>query len=286
MCPTKRVVELALGGIEDIPTLPSVFQQTQTLLHSEDTSAKDVAKVISEDPSLMTKILKSANSAYYSTGVTRVSSVQQAIVRLGFNEICRLCSFLAVVEQFKGMGKNLDHDNFWKHCLATGLVAQYIHRIAGSGTGIEDNDIYVGGMLHDLGFLIMDQFFPKQFAQIIEQYERTSERYDLIEQQALGMDHAEVGAYVLEKWNLPEMVVQAVACHHNYQEAEKDYAYAAAVIHVADALCAMHDLRHRMDPNEQALGEDALAQAHLTPELLEKVEKFVDEKASNCGAMM
>lgn len=282
VCPTKRVVEMALVGIQDIPTLPSVFQQTQQLLHSEKTSAQDIAKIISEDLSLTTKILKSANSAYYSTGNVRVSSIQQAIVRLGFNEICRLCSFLAIVEKFKGMGKNLDHANFWKHSLASGLTAQYIHRLVGKDTGVDDNDLYVAGLLHDLGILIMDQFFPQQFTQITEQFDKTKERYDQVELDILGMDHAEIGAYLLDQWNIPILVGQSVLHHHRYREAEPAYAYTAAVIHVAEVLCSNHNLRHRLDPPVRPLEEDAIAQARLNPALLQKVEKFVDEKAVHC----
>lgn len=222
---------------EDLPTLPDVVLQLHAALEDENVSQGQIAELIERDPSLTLRLLRVANSAMFNTG-SEISTVLGAIQRLGLREVRATCVVLAVVKSFAGKGVGLSHQHFWDHCAAVGLTARLLWRkLRRSGGPVSADDLYVAGLLHDVGLLLLDQFFPEKFRETQEVRELSGDPLWKCEELVLGMDHGEVGSLLLGCWQLPPALSSIVDAHHHPDTAAEDIRAAAQVVYVADQLC-------------------------------------------------
>lgn len=226
----KRITQSIIG----LPTLPTVITQLMTLIDSPKTSGRHVAQLISTDQALTAKILKLANSSFY--GFPReIATVQHAVVILGFETVKSLGLSVSVLQRFSGPSDNahFDRQGFWEHSIACGVSAKLLatklgYRLPG--------EAFAAGILHDVGKLILNQYLPAEFAQVIERM-RTEDLYiGKAEELVLGLTHSEVGSWLAEKWNLPGQLVDAIAYHHAPGRLTRN-AELPALIHLADFLC-------------------------------------------------
>ena len=226
----KRITQSIIG----LPTLPTVITQLMTLIDSPKTSGRQVAQVISTDQALTAKILKLANSSFY--GFPReISTVQHAVVILGFETVKSLGLSVSVLQRFSGPSDKTQFDcqGFWEHSIACGVSARLL---AGKLRYRLPGEAFAAGILHDVGKLILSQYFPAEFAQVIERM-RTDDIYiGKAEELVLGLTHSEVGSWLAEKWNLPGKLVDAIAYHHTPGRLTRN-AELPALIHLADFLC-------------------------------------------------
>ena len=164
---TKRQeVRELIRQMEDLPILPSVAVKIMNTLLDEASSAQDVADIVEVDPSLTMKILMVANSAFY--GIAReVSTVRQAIVALGFSKMRSIILSLSVLDTVEAMVEEseLDSGEFWTHSLKCAVGAQAI--AAKLGEEFAD-EIFVAGLLHDIGKLVLSKQMPAAFKQAME----------------------------------------------------------------------------------------------------------------------
>ena len=209
-------VRQVVGNIRNLPTPPIVFTQIQKTINRENTSAADVAKILSEDPSMSAKVLKLTNSAFY--GMTReVESVKQAVLIIGFEAVKNLVLSASVLGMFKGKEMNPEfQDRFWRHSLATALCARSIARIAKSRFSHDPEAAFSVGLLHDIGKLVMNCFLSEDYAKVQSALVTNLETTDAqIEYAIFGFSHTHVGAALATNWNLPVSFVTAIAEHHS-----------------------------------------------------------------------
>ncbi len=227
-----------LEQIEDLPTIPQTLQRVLDGLDSAASSAQHLDEIIREDPVLTAKILKMANSPYYGLK-GEVSSIAQAVVILGFEEVRNLVIGLSLTGTFSGdLGfKEFQASALWLHSIgvatAAKMVAEYI-------PGLDPDELFTAGMLHDLGRFLMCLYFEQELKEILE-IQRTKD-IPLWEAEAeYGLAHGEVGGYLAMRWGLSELLVNVVRYHHHPQGAGP-FAQAAAVVFLADSLCHKLDL--------------------------------------------
>lgn len=220
-----------------LPTLPTVVSKMLQMIDSRKSSAETLARLISTDQALTAKLLKLANSAYY--GYAReISTINMAVVVLGFNTVKELVLGLTVFDVFKDKGDSgatgFDAVKFWEHSAACGVAAR---TIAKSAAPRYAGEVFVAGLLHDMGKMILNQYFENELAQI-SQLVASGEAQTLedAEEHVLGVSHGTVGAWLAEKWNLPYMICDAVRNHHRPWEAQVDSAFVSLVT-LADILC-------------------------------------------------
>ncbi|MBW1645118.1 MAG: HDOD domain-containing protein [Deltaproteobacteria bacterium] len=200
--------------IEELPTLPAVIPRLLALLEDPRSDAAAVTGVIAHDPALTAKILKVANSAYY--GFSRqIESLQHAVALLGFNMVKSLAISIGVIKSLPG-GPPSEHFSaagLWLHSLAVAVGMQELSRQL---AGAADRDyLFIIGLLHDLGKVVLDQFFPELFRQVLAKVEQQEgARLHEIERQLIGIDHSEVGAMLLNRWRFPARIVAPVAALH------------------------------------------------------------------------
>lgn len=199
--------------IRDVPSLPSVVDHILDLMNKPDTPASRISDLIAFDPGLTSKVLRMVNSAAY--GFQRhISSIQHGIMILGFNTVRGIVLSASVLKLFDGKSHpgGLDHEAFWWHSTSTALAAQ---TIAKEKKLPIHEDAFTAGMLHDIGKLVLDVYFPQQYLPILEQAAIPhGTQFYMLEMQTLHTNHALVGARLGEKWKLPPNIINVIAHHH------------------------------------------------------------------------
>ena len=210
MVDMKNIVR-RLEGITDLPTLPTVYSKVANLVNDSRTTAAQVAKVIESDQAITSKILRLVNSSFFGFS-RRISSIHQAVILLGFNTIRNTVLSVSVFNVFgTDQAGSFDLKNFWKHSIATGMLSKSL------GEYFElnmDEEAFAAGILHDIGKVVLNKYFKDELEIALQKAQ--SEQLPLFEAERLvnGITHAEIGEYIVDHWNLPYGLVEAVALHH------------------------------------------------------------------------
>ncbi len=202
-------IKQRIRSLEEIPTLPAFFNKLMETLECESASIKDLAKIISEDPALTAKLLKLANSAYYGRFKT-ISTTDQAVATVGFNEIKTISLSIAVFGAFSSKISNQSLEEFWIHALMT---ATAIKQIGDRGQETSMDKLYFAGLLHDIGKLVLCLIIGNDYLRLLS----TAEAGDLtllIEKEHYGVTHAIVGKLLAERWHFPNDLKELIAYHH------------------------------------------------------------------------
>ena len=226
----QKVIE----KIDDLPTLPRTVLQITGLVNDPKSSAKDLARVITDDQVLTVRLLKLVNSSFYGFP-QRISTVTGAIVLLGFDAIRNLLLTTSVFDLFanRNRQKKRDQERFWDHSLGCAVGAKVIGNYLRHD---KIEELFVSGLLHDIGKIVEMMFLPDEFSKIVAAVNRDNVLMTTAENNVLGYNHAEVGKLLAEKWNLPVKLVQVIA-HHHHPDNAGSFAVEAAIVHLADIFC-------------------------------------------------
>ncbi len=224
-----------LEQANDLPTLPTIVLQLHRVLDDERAGPVQVAAIIEQDPSLTARLLRAANSAAFSRGGNTIGSVSAAVARMGVNQVRAVCIVLAVVKAFGGGGRRLDHQRFWLHAATVAATAQRLWERFDDRSGIKAEDAYVAGLLHDVGLLVLEQYFPDDLAEVSAALVEHPGPLWPLEEERLGLDHGAVGGLLIGRWSLPVFTAEAIANHHHPDQALPEFARLARVIQAAEA---------------------------------------------------
>jgi len=201
-----------LDAIKDLPTLPSIAMEVNRLLENHNTSIDILSNAIIKDQAIVSKVLKLVNSAFF--GVTsKVSSINDAVVLLGFNAIRNIVIAVSLVKVFskKTTSEGFDISDFWKHSIAVATTSKYLSQKANID---EPENCFVGGLLHDIGKIILYQFFNEIFNEILLTVKNENLSFYEVEKKISMPNHAKIGGYLAKKWRLPLELIDAVQYHH------------------------------------------------------------------------
>jgi putative nucleotidyltransferase with HDIG domain len=233
---------LALPGLRELisrivslPSLPAVHTQLIASLDNPEMSSRELGEIIAQDVAMSAKVLQIANSAFF--GLYRyVASPTEAAVYLGVDTLRALTLSTGVFSGFPGLGSTQSLlAALHKHSMTTGLVASAIAKAENLPKKVCDSSM-VGGLLHDVGKLVLAANCPEEYEVVLNTVKKDGTPCYEVERQMFGATHAEVGAYLLYLWALPDLVCKAVAFHHNPGDYSATTFTAAAAIHAADAL--------------------------------------------------
>jgi putative nucleotidyltransferase with HDIG domain len=228
-----------ISKVEDLPTLPRTVLRITELVNDPRASAKDLSIIITDDQVLTARLLKLVNSSFYGFP-QRVSTVTGAIVLVGFDAIRNLLLTTSVLDLFPARIAKVrrDQELFWDHSLACAIGAKSIGNFLRHD---KLEELFVAGLLHDIGKIVEMMFLPDEFARITERARAEGVLISSAEQDLLGCNHADIGRLLAERWNLPAKLVAVIARHHTPAEAGA-FALEASIVHLADIFTRALDL--------------------------------------------
>lgn len=277
-------IEALMEDIAELTSLPQVAIKVNQMADDPNSSAADIGKIISQDPALTIRMLRIANSAYYGLS-SEVETVARAVTLLGSKRIRDLVMATSVAEFFDGLPNELvSMKNFWLHSLYCALAAQYL---AGQcKVKVQGDVVFVAGLLHDIGDLLIFNKMPDKSREALMYAVEGPEEMDvhLAEQEILGFDHAQVGAELAKKWQLPEVLLECIEFHHEPEKAEK-FPVETAIVHIANSLAYLAELNSTDEYESPKISEIAwertgLDRSVIVPTLEVTHEQIAEVQAS------
>jgi two-component system, cell cycle response regulator len=221
----EELLEAILNSSE-LPTLPSVAAKLISLTAKPEATLIDIAGLISQDVSLSSKVLKVANSSLYSL-INPVGSIRQAVSILGINAVRSLILSFSFLNMKDGKTYgNFDFESFWEQSLASGVALKLILDKTKEGAS---DDVFLAGLLQNLGELILIRTFPDDFEKILGDAASDTEQLQL-EIDRLGATHAYVGYAVARSWGFPDSLLLPILYHHTPDECPADCATSKQII--------------------------------------------------------
>lgn len=209
----QKILARLFSGNKELPTLPVLFTQLNKMLENPFVSNKKIADLIMKDQSMVTKILKLSNSAIYSKR-QEITNLSNAITFLGTTTIRNLILQISLVRIFNLEDDEIPDfsiDTFWEHSLG---AANFTNIIVKKLKLPPNDEYYISGLLHDIGKLLIYQFYPGEFKEIIKKqlYEGLLD-YEA-EEEVLGAAHQDVGTFLAEKWQFKKDIIASIQDHH------------------------------------------------------------------------
>lgn len=225
-----------INGIVKLPSVPTLYTRLLREIQSDDPSIEVIGEIIARDLTMSARILQLVNSAFFSLP-NRIKNVRQAVRLLGLNNIQALVLYANLFsgEDKINVVKGLSLKEIWNHSMKVGALAREILSLE-PHTAEQAGDAFFIGLLHDIGLLILAQI--PQYHSIFQTSEKGFESQEQLvkEYEMLRTSHAEVGAYLLGIWGLPEHFVETVAFHHRPSQFEGGQNRALTALHVAESL--------------------------------------------------
>ena len=267
----ERLLRIIEEELQDLPSLPAVVAKVMQTINDPTTSATDLNRLISTDQALAGKILRLVNSSYYGFP-RKITTITHAIVILGFSTVRNLATSLGVVSGFDpgNMITALDREQFWAHSVAVASAASLVARRKNASAKVLE-EVFIGGLLHDIGKLFLDQYFPQQYTIAIKLAKAANISIWEAEKTALGVGHVLIGKRVAEKWNLPPSLSAMIALHHQTAYA-KEYMEIVSIVHAADYLARKVKLGNAGDTLVPAVAPEVQRWLNFSPEVWETLE--------------
>jgi len=226
-------LQALVSRIESVPSLPTLYSQIVMEVNCPEPSIRRLGEIIATDIGMTAKVLQLVNSAFFGIR-RRIGNTVDAANYLGIETIQSLVLSIHAFSQFDSPGiPGLSAESLWNHSMRTAVAARQIAQAAGIPREAA-GEAFTAGLLHDVGMLVLAHNMPDRYAEVIGRTE--GEDLATVEAEAFGATHAEVGAYLLGIWALPDTLADAAAFHHRPQDARQSGFCALAAVHIADCL--------------------------------------------------
>lgn len=258
-----------IDQIDRLMTLPQILYQINELVESKTASAADLHRVIKADPALSARLLKLVNSAYYGLP-GQVASLEKAVILLGVTAVKNLAVAASIEQLFRKVriaGPYSGRD-LWMHCLA---VAAAGRDLAQRAKMQRLDEVFMAGLIHDLGLLAAAQVEPGDFGRVIELCLTGSHRWGVVELEVLGIDHASAGSRLADRWHFPPELVRMIQLHHEWNDQGDRAGELARIIFLADTLASHLSDGFTLTASHQTADPDMLGMAGLAEQDLMEV---------------
>ena len=229
-----------ISNIGALPSVPRLYREVSQELKSPEASLNKIGEMISSEPAMAAKVLQVANSAFFARrhGISKIS---EAVSYLGLDRVAQLILAIHAFSEFKpAESGSFPIEQLWTHSNSTAARAKQIAEDQHASAKTAD-DAFTAGLLHDIGKLILAGRFPEEYATTMTKAITDQIPLYLAERETFSVTHAEVGAYLLAIWGLPNPIVDAVAYHHNPTTIPVQSFSALTAVHAADTLEYMAD---------------------------------------------
>lgn len=244
-------------------TLPHVVTKLSKLIHDENSTMKDFEDVIKMDPTLVVRLLQLVNSPYYGL-MQKVDSIGRAVTFIGMKNLYNLAVTDALKNIFSSSAKtkgSYSREELWMHCAAVSICAK---ALAERIFGINGDDAYLCGILHDFGIIVEEQVVETDFLAACEAFEEGT-LFVETERRHLGTDHCEIGYLLTQEWDMPSALQEAIRDHHTqFEEVEPESL--TGIIQISEYLAAQ--LNYTTVEG---------AKTQLSPNLVDHIQENIDE---------
>jgi len=239
----RVLTEVLVRDIETLPHLPENIVELIRLTEESDSQITEVADRISRDPTLTAELLRHVNSAYYGLP-SRTNSILQAVKFVGMRSLHHLLYSFGFQ---KVLRRDADMKALWEHSFRT---AFYAFSLAKEVKGRRDilDDVYVAGILHDLGFIVVRSLHPRTQEKMRKFSMEKNIPPRILERFSFGLNHADIGALIAQKWNFPDQLVEGIKYHHDPLLASQKRKDIVFCVYLANAVC---DLERKLISYEQ-----------------------------------
>ncbi len=254
--PTLRQV---LSQIDEISTLPHIAVRVMEVAGDPDSGAADVKEVLEGDPALTARLLRCVNSSAYPVR-EKITNLQQAVAYLGIKQLRNLALTASVSELFRvegGIGP-YRRSALWRHMVSVAICARMIARRLKFANA---EDVFLAGLMHDVGIILEDQFAHQHFCRMIAQSLAREKLLVQSEREWFEFDHTTLGEQVAKRWRFPELVGSAIRHHHGSIVYEKADKLPVRCVELANMICSVKgitsvgvNLVRYLDPERAALG--------------------------------
>jgi putative nucleotidyltransferase with HDIG domain len=211
--------QLLVDNVLQLISLPEIYLRLQQTIDDPLHSRDQIAEIVAYDPSLSARVLRIANSSYYSFP-REIETVNSAVGLIGELDLRNLVLATTVIGSMNALNyKGVNIDEFWLHSLRCSIIARLLARSLGD---CDPEILFLAGMLHDLGILVIYQQEATLAGVVKRQIDEQHQLRDQAEREILGFDHAEVGALLIKAWGLTEELSELTRCHHQYQLAQNN----------------------------------------------------------------
>jgi HD-like signal output (HDOD) protein len=226
-----------ISEVEGLFSLPEVYLKVRESINNPKSTINDVALIINQDPNISARILKIANSAFFGFP-TEITTVTRAIFIMGLAQLHDIVLATSAVKAFKGISSDLvNMKDFWLHSVFCATIARLL---AQKCNVIDSERLFVCGILHDLGHLVIYAKCPTQASKVLSRAKQENHPIVLLEKEILGFDYAEVSGELLKSWKLPASLYETVA-NHVHLKCDEQFSLDSAIIHIANNLALQEE---------------------------------------------
>ncbi len=275
---------------EDLPTLPEIAVRLQEVVDDPHSDARDVAKIIQDDPAIATKVLKVVNSVFYAPrGCAMITELQPAVARMGFVAVVNIVLSTSVFQAFARVQQPVfDRREFWRHSVCVGIAAAVLHDYLKEKEErpISRDSVHLAGIVHDMGKILFERYANPEFHTAIH----NAREYKLPgfkeESRFLGLGHDEAGAWLAEKWQIDPAIQAVVHWHHDPLGCEEEeYSKLVKLVHMADYICHSQNLGDSGNPYPM-YDERVRKELQLTDEKIMELMEMVEIEAANSEILL
>jgi len=260
--------------ITNLPTIPPIAEKIIRLISSNSVIVNHIVETIEKDPAISAKVIGFSNAAFYRRGGA-VTAVRDAVMKIGFDNVKSIALGISLLTIFKGKQNDEagDYENIIWHSMAVGVIAKEISDML---KWPMQEELFTSGLLHDIGLLAMNAFFPDIYGQIIAKFKKGMPFADA-ERAVCGCTHGDIGAWISDKWKLPDTLYDVIRNHHIPLHDGSKHSL-AAVVHLADVIAVKKDFGPTtMRGYEAPFDSTVLKILGMTEHKLLQVESRVDE---------
>ena len=257
--------------LSDLPPFPKVTAKLLTLLNDPDVTIDEFSDIISADPSLVLKTIHLANSPFYMVA-ERIESVRRAIFVLGLQTIKTIATATAIhkgIASYTPSPDVFDFKAFWKHSYATAIAAG---KLAKSNVREEKDKLYLTGLIHDIGKVILAYHWPESWKQFLARIQLSKERLEVVEPQLFTVTHDQIAATLCRNWQFPEDIIVMIQFHHSPEDAPENYLNACRMLYHADIIASLQGFAYPVQYEPQIAATELDPLLEIVGELETEVE--------------
>jgi HD-like signal output (HDOD) protein len=271
---SKALVASAIKKVTTIATLPEVTARIVATVEDPKSTAAQLHKIISNDPALVTRILKVVNSAFYGLP-GQIGSVERAIVLLGLNAVKNLAVAASLGQLFRGVKlcEGYTARDLWAHCIAVAVTARELAKQMKVSLAEE---AFLAGLIHDVGLLVALHVYPEKLQAVCEAVQNDGGDFCAIERIHCGIDHQQLGKGLTEQWKFTKACQQVAGFHHRPEASPDRSRMLETLVYIADTICAHEKKGFPLTAAHQTLDSAVLDAAGIPMSLIERTQANLD----------